>query len=408
MKAFDVRLSTIVEELGEDRVKSYFPCDWEEDQSLFVKAMDMGRGSNLWRMKAFLAFTSFLAKDHRVARLHSVLDELVAACGEEESVELYVVSSLAGGTGSGLFLPVSLYVKQYVQSIGGSISVSNAYLAMPSIYKDSLNADQNRKSHSNAYAALRELNAINKAAFSEESAAEAASPVELQIRVPYGAFQTLFDSTAEEFCVPEAAPFDQVTLFEKIPTVGSVAMHIDVMTDVVMSACLGQPTPNQKKTDAIFSSVSMVRVSYPIDSIVNYISKEQLATFISREMKKVGRAVERYTYGRRRNAQNERKMVSETVETYRNDYLVTVERLLDENGGAVEALLDREVDFLSKTENSVNLYDLSWMGALEETVRRSIQNENLDALRSLIAQHRAVKPEAPKNRFLRRNLPLMR
>ena len=41
-------LSGVAEALGEDKVSSYFPCDWVNDRSAQLKGLDMHSGSNLW------------------------------------------------------------------------------------------------------------------------------------------------------------------------------------------------------------------------------------------------------------------------------------------------------------------------------------------------------------------------
>ena len=70
-------LSDVVEKLGEERVKEWFPADWEADSSVFAKNMSMRHGSGLWRMKAYLSFASFVSNPDRVARLTGVIKEFL-------------------------------------------------------------------------------------------------------------------------------------------------------------------------------------------------------------------------------------------------------------------------------------------------------------------------------------------
>ena len=86
-------LATVVERLGEDEVSRYFPCIWGKDNSITAKGLEMRSGTNLWRMKAFLAFNSFLSKIDRVEELHATLDSFVKEDGESE-VEIYTAASL--------------------------------------------------------------------------------------------------------------------------------------------------------------------------------------------------------------------------------------------------------------------------------------------------------------------------
>ena len=108
-------LNSVVEALGAENIRSWFPCDWEQDHTYFAQSLSMNQGSNQWRMKALLAFASFLSKEKSVGVFHEVLDQALAESADN-SIELYVTASLAGGTGSGLFLPVALYVKNILKA----------------------------------------------------------------------------------------------------------------------------------------------------------------------------------------------------------------------------------------------------------------------------------------------------
>jgi hypothetical protein len=114
----DGSIEDVVKKLGEKDVMRYFPCDWENDRSMLIKGVDMRNGANLWRMKAFLAFNSFLSDTEKVAEFYATLDAVVEDCKDGGEIELYTAASLAGGTGSGLLLPVVLYVKRYLKEKG--------------------------------------------------------------------------------------------------------------------------------------------------------------------------------------------------------------------------------------------------------------------------------------------------
>ena len=211
----DVRLGAVAEKLGEEDVKAYFPCDWDKDMSTYIKELDMSRGAGLWRMKSLLAFDSFLSEEKKASKLHASLDELCDALGEEDEIEIYTVASLAGGTGSGLLLPVVLYVKQYLGNKGARVGFSSAYLAMPDIYKFELYAERGKKGNANAYTTLRELNAINTVALAEKQ--PTTPPVDFKICLSHGEYKTPFDAKDERFHTKDAAPFDKVTLLKAFP-----------------------------------------------------------------------------------------------------------------------------------------------------------------------------------------------
>jgi hypoxanthine-guanine phosphoribosyltransferase len=77
-------------------------------------------------------------------------------------LRVIIISTLAGGTGSGLILPVSMYIKQFLRTkiqIPGNIT--RGFFILPEILYDSVTAETMRNAFkTNAYAVLRELNAF--------------------------------------------------------------------------------------------------------------------------------------------------------------------------------------------------------------------------------------------------------
>jgi hypothetical protein len=68
---------------------------------------------------------------------------------------IYVVSSLCGGTGAGMFLDVAHCIRHYVKSDARIVGI----FLMPSVFEHEVRSDlQRRRIQANAYAALRELN----------------------------------------------------------------------------------------------------------------------------------------------------------------------------------------------------------------------------------------------------------
>ena len=77
-------------------------------------------------------------------------------------LRVIIVSTLAGGTGSGLILPISMYIKQFLKTkiqIPGSIT--RGFFILPEILYGAVTAEPMRNAFkANAYAVLRELNAF--------------------------------------------------------------------------------------------------------------------------------------------------------------------------------------------------------------------------------------------------------
>lgn len=123
-------------------------------------------GASELRVKSRIAFMDTMESDK--------IDELKAAIGrvfhhrngEPEKVRVMLVSSLAGGTGSGSFIQVALWLRKFFAERNCLATIRGVFL-LPDIFVE--NCDSVKKNprkklyhYANAYAAIRELNAINK------------------------------------------------------------------------------------------------------------------------------------------------------------------------------------------------------------------------------------------------------
>jgi len=79
-----------------------------------------------------------------------------------QALRVIIVSTLAGGTGSGIILPVSMYIKQFLKTkIQVPGSITRGFFILPEILYGAVTAEPMRNAFkANAYAVLRELNAF--------------------------------------------------------------------------------------------------------------------------------------------------------------------------------------------------------------------------------------------------------
>lgn len=219
-------VGTICDRIGTQYLREWFPCDdtWVDYKS--VRAQEMVRGASQWRKKSFLAFVNLMNKPMARNTFINALESMVANPGA--SCEVYVISSVAGGTGSGSFIPIALYTKRYLRKCLGKDPIVNAMIALPDIYADSQTPDNKVKVYANAYAILRELNAINLVAhnFNDDNKTEKKAPVKFRIGDPREPnVGVLFDSEDEQYWTPEAAPFTQIFILDRIPGLKSISAH---------------------------------------------------------------------------------------------------------------------------------------------------------------------------------------
>lgn len=261
------RIADVIDEADTDLLKQWFPCDRENECVEYFETMSMNEGANQWRMKGLLAFYHFLSKPkNRELLFESFFD---GTKGEElpSSVEIVPVASLSGGTGSALFLPLTLYLKKLFRERGIKDVTAKACLALPDLCEDTMTGEQKIKARANAYAALRELNAISRNALGAEEPFSFRIGCEEDPR-----FGLLYDAENPEFKTESALPFRNVFLFRRIPGISSTAGQIMFLTDALRSLCNEEPQP-LLTTDGIYGGISLTKAIFPARDLVSYIAE---------------------------------------------------------------------------------------------------------------------------------------
>lgn len=279
----DSRLvGTICDSIGLDALRTWFPCD---DPN--VRAQEMIRGASQWRKKSFLAFTNIIHKDETRTKFHHAMDSLLSN-NPGDSYEIYTIASIAGGTGSGSFIPITLYAKRYLDEKIGLKVNATAMIACPDIYAERQTPDNLTKIYANAYAILRELNAINLVTHGHNDPTRTtATPIhfvignEMDPRV-----RTLFDADDPKYWKPEAAPFQKIFLLDKIPQLHSVVAHDIMLANSLFTTLCTQIgnafdseysnhellTSSSVGHNAIYAGIATAALTYPKDTILDYVA----------------------------------------------------------------------------------------------------------------------------------------
>ena len=124
----------------------------------------MTKGASQMRAKSRLAFMDTV-KDRSIEQLERHIEKLFDR-RDEEDIAVMVVASLAGGTGSGMFIQTALWLRQYFAKKGCRVRIRGLFI-LPDVFirtvkkiKDSKTETQ--KLYANAYGAIRELIALDK------------------------------------------------------------------------------------------------------------------------------------------------------------------------------------------------------------------------------------------------------
>ena len=125
------------------------------------KALSEGAGQV--RSVSRLAFESCI-RAGKLEPLHEAIQSLykVDETNVEQALRVIIVSSLAGGTGSGLILPVGLYIRNYLKThFRTSANITRGFFILPEVFFEVIPGQSERNNlRANAYATLRELDAF--------------------------------------------------------------------------------------------------------------------------------------------------------------------------------------------------------------------------------------------------------
>jgi len=141
-------------------------ADWYPENGIFAnKAMTEGAGQ--YRAVSRLAF-EYAVQEARLDELERLIQELneISLEDSNQSVRFYIISSLAGGTGSGIALSVALYINQlYMEAKKEALFSCKGFFLMSSTLRHFGGKCLERESiDANAYAAVKELSAYMREA----------------------------------------------------------------------------------------------------------------------------------------------------------------------------------------------------------------------------------------------------
>ena len=141
----------------DDALKNWFP----KNAILYDKTVSEGAGQV--RAISRLALNSTI-KTGKIMTLYDAIDDLYHKTGAElnQAMRVVMVSTTSGGTGSGIILPMSMFIRDYVKNKYPNASlIVRGMLLLPETLDSVIKSNVERKSQRrNAYATIKELNAF--------------------------------------------------------------------------------------------------------------------------------------------------------------------------------------------------------------------------------------------------------
>ena len=149
--------------VGEYLSHDSYACDTWFPVNNILNGKALSEGAGQVRSISRLAFETAMQAG-KLESLHEAIQSLFKVEEDklDQSVRVIIVSTLAGGTGSGLILPVGLYVRQYLETrFHKSSNITRGFFILPEVLFEVIKGPAERNNiKANAYATLRELDAF--------------------------------------------------------------------------------------------------------------------------------------------------------------------------------------------------------------------------------------------------------
>lgn len=140
-----------------DALNNWFP----KNPVLYDKTVSEGAGQV--RAISRLAFNATI-KTGRISKLYEAIDELFRKDGKElkQALRVVLVATAAGGTGSGIVVPISMFIRNYInEKYPNTAVIIRGLLMLPEILDSVIKTEVEKDSlRRNAYATVKEINAF--------------------------------------------------------------------------------------------------------------------------------------------------------------------------------------------------------------------------------------------------------
>ncbi len=407
------KLGFVVDSLPAAALADWFPIDDPK-----YRDQEMSEGAAQWRKKSYLAFYNMMRKEGDT--FCKALDALKDRGSTDTTYEIYTVASIAGGTGSGSFIPITLFAKRYLKLHLDIEVQAYAMLACPDIYADTIrDDDQKVKIYANAYAILRELNAMNLVANSQYNNPEKGKIKHAPVRFHLGSTDSddpigkkvgkLFDSEDEQYGKSEAAPFHTVYLLDKMPALGSVRAHDSILANSLytimcteIGATFGSGNSNALGTksqsnngNAIYAGIATSQIRYPYDAIATYMATQKAYDSSQGEWTLLHRETERRIADEMQLAADMRQTYTPKHGDYSAKFLLSVEEELRDPYTEVSQVVRRGLD-LDSEEESVKVGGVKkdrvdeYFTQLLSNITERLQHASAEELKELLDSSREI------------------
>jgi len=384
---------------SDESIKEWFP---HEIQLLKRKTMTDGAGQI--RSVSRLAYHAAM-RDGKLNDLEKQIGKVFKPKGEKNdpSVRIMIVSSMAGGTGAGIFLQTALYLRELLEKKlkKNSVLVRGAFL-LPDIlvHTNTIPDNQSNSVRTNAYACFKELDAITKIADNQSIGHQT-----VNLEFEYRPDQVDVEGRQAFTITKDHLPYDFCFLYDYLTNRGEqIEKKEYYIEQMVMTIYLQLFSPISNQNFSIednfildlikgrggnrYCGAGSSRLIYPYDDIVEYCALKWAEESISSEWRKIDEDLEEellnyekdLNAGIQRQEPEKEKRYVELIKNYAKGnqphpfftriYMSTLN--IDENGREIGSKINKFIDAVTEQISQI-LY-------LDEKFRQYEENCHVDRI----------------------------
>lgn len=383
-------------------VEEWFPVKQGISSAVMHKQMTLG--ASQFRAVSRLALLDTMASG-RLDALNRALNDTMTARGNqfEQSVRVMIVNSLAGGTGSGSFLQIALYVRDYFEKrLKTQNVVVRGIVVMPEVFvqaRDYAGPDLIENVRANGYAALKEIDALMRVRAGQITVEPSASPIH-PVALEYQPGQR--DASRIE---PGKTPFDFIFLYDFVRSNGdnlgaksnyinqaAEALYLQLFSPLVTtrSGIYSQEdnlllTLAASQDRARLASSGVAKLIYPHQDIVEYSALKWATTGLSNEWLELDRLIDEEL---RQNEQDRRAGIHRS----KPERHVRFVELLNQKAGTANPvpfyrLVHQEAHLLDENGHIVSSKAAGWLEAVKARMDESFKQADVQAMQKLPVQN---------------------
>ncbi|MCR4792865.1 MAG: tubulin-like doman-containing protein [Lachnospiraceae bacterium] len=352
-----------------------------------LNSKTLTEGAGQVRAVSRLAFETAV-RAGKMEELHKAIESLYKLDGSDyqQALRVIIVSSLAGGTGSGLILPVALYIRNFLATrFHQSANITRGFFLLPEIFYGVIkgHAEQNNLK-SNAYATLREIDA-----FLMKGDATLSKKYQDTVRVEFPGV------ASEEYEEYNVRPFDFCFLFDakniNDETLNSFDEYLEHAANCIYAQSIGpmNKRSNSSEDNTIrklakekgrnrYAGAGTSLLTYPTDTVRRYIAlnwaKETTSSIwlmFDREFKNL----------KKQDAEKRRNGVHVPDRDRASSYINSVENNAKNKVPFANVIIDSCIVFSESNKKEEKNYD-KYMAALKNKIAADCRAAGADSLDS--------------------------